>query len=96
LPTETEASPFALATSDVVRGKTYPELRQKKEKKPRPAPPPPESVLAYQVLDAAKVSGISRATLYRLMREGKLRTIFVCGRRLIPPDALREVLAGKA
>jgi hypothetical protein len=84
------ASVFALATSDAVK-KTAP----KEEKKPRPAPPPLESVLAYRVLDAATVSGLSRATLYNLMKAGKLRTILACGRRLIPPDALREVLAGK-
>ena len=52
-------------------------------------------MLSYRIPDAVNVSGLSRMTIYRLMKAGKLRTIKVLGRRLIPADALREVLAGK-
>ena len=85
------ASVFALATSGAVK-KTAP----KEEKKPRPVPPPLESVLAYWVLDAATVSGLSRATLYNLMKAGKLRTILVCGRRLHYARCSARSLGGKA
>ena len=59
-------------------------------------PLPSDTVLAYRVNDAAKVAGLSRSSLYSLMSEGKLRSILVAGRRLIPADALRDLLRGAA
>jgi excisionase family DNA binding protein len=53
-------------------------------------------VIAYRVLDAVAVSGISRANLYRRLKSGELRSVFVAGRRLIPAAALREFLSGGA
>ena len=60
------------------------------------APLPPEVTLAYRVNDAAKVAGLSRSSLYVLIGEGKLRSVLVAGRRLIPADALRDLLRGVA
>jgi excisionase family DNA binding protein len=57
-------------------------------------PLPPDTVLAYRVNDAAKVAGLSRSSLYVLIGEGKLRSVVVAGRRLIPADALRDLLRG--
>jgi excisionase family DNA binding protein len=60
-----------------------------------PKSPIPLSIdvaLAYRVNDAAKVTGLSRSSLYNLIAEKKLRSIVVAGRRLIPADALRELL----
>lgn len=59
-------------------------------------PLPPDTVLAYRVNDAAKVAGLSRSSLYVLIGEGKLRSVLVAGRRLIPADALRDLLRGAA
>ena len=59
-------------------------------------PLPLDTVLAYRINDAAKVAGLSRSSLYSLMGEGKLRSVLVGGRRLIPADALRELLLGAA
>jgi excisionase family DNA binding protein len=56
------------------------------------SPLPPEIALAYRVNDAAKVAGLSRSSIYNLIAEKKLRSIVVAGRRLIPADALRELL----
>ena len=50
--------------------------------------------LAYRVNDAAEVSGLSRSTIYNLIAEKKLRSIMVAGRRLIPADALRDLIEG--
>jgi predicted DNA-binding transcriptional regulator AlpA len=50
-------------------------------------------VIAYRVNDAVAACGLSRASLYRLIQEGKLRTKLVAGRRLIEPAALRELFA---
>ena len=57
---------------------------------------PSETVLAYRLNDAARVAGLSRSSLYVLIGEGKLRSVLVAGRRLIPADALRDLLRGAA
>jgi excisionase family DNA binding protein len=36
---------------------------------------------------------LSRGTLYTLMREGKLKSVKIGGRRLIMRDSLRDLLA---
>ena len=59
-------------------------------------PLPSDAVLAYRIGDAAKVAGLSRSSLYVLIGEGKLRSVLVAGRRLIPADALRDLLRGAA
>ena len=41
-----------------------------------------------------RIAGLSRSSLYVLIGEGKLRSVLVAGRRLIPADALREILRG--
>lgn len=56
------------------------------------AAPDPE-VLAYCVKDAARLIGVSRATLYLLISAGDLRTIKIRKRRLVPREALVELLA---
>jgi excisionase family DNA binding protein len=60
------------------------------------APLPPDTVITYRVNDACEVSGLSRSKIYELIGEGKLRSVLVAGRRLIPADALRELLRGAA
>jgi hypothetical protein len=61
----------------------------------RDAPLPPDTVLAYRVNDAVRVAGLSRSSLYNLIGEGKLRSVLVAGRRLIPADALRDLVRGE-
>jgi hypothetical protein len=53
---------------------------------------PPFEPLAYRISDATKVSGLGRSSIYKLIGEGKLRSVLVAGRRLIPADALRDLL----
>jgi excisionase family DNA binding protein len=52
--------------------------------------------LAFRVDEFCAVTRISRSTLYKLMREGKIRTVRVAGRRLIPAEAARALLQGEA
>lgn len=54
----------------------------------------PSGRRAYHVDEAALVYGLSRSTLYKLMAIGKLRTVKVGGRRLIPVEAIEDLLAG--
>jgi excisionase family DNA binding protein len=56
----------------------------------------PDDRLAYRVDEFCRVAGLSRSTIYKLMSEGRLRTVRVAGRRLIPADAARALLAGEA
>jgi excisionase family DNA binding protein len=51
---------------------------------------------AFHVKEAARVYGWSRSTLYKMMKEGTLRTVKIGGRRLIPRDALEALLNGGA
>ena len=58
--------------------------------------PPTSAVLAYRINDAAAISGLGRSSLYKLMNSGQLRSVLVAGRRLIPAEALRELMQGAA
>ena len=47
---------------------------------------------ALRVNDAAFIYGVSRSSIYKLMSEGKLVTVKLAGRRLIPRDNLEALL----
>lgn len=55
-----------------------------------------ETRQAWRMDDFCMNFGLSRSTVYNLMKEGRLKTVKVGGRRLIPVDAARELLAGAA
>jgi excisionase family DNA binding protein len=59
------------------------------------AQPTFERPRAYRVADFCRAYGLSRSTTYNLMAEGKLRTIKIAGRRLIPADAAEALLKGE-
>ena len=47
---------------------------------------------AYRLKDFCKAFGVSRSTVYNLMADGKLRSVLIAGRRLIPADAAEALL----
>ncbi|MDI9848140.1 helix-turn-helix domain-containing protein [Rhodoblastus sp. 17X3] len=51
---------------------------------------------AYRVTEACAAYGLSRSTIYKLMKAGKLKTVLVGGRRLIPVEAAEALIAGGA
>lgn len=51
---------------------------------------------ALSIPEAAQSSNLSRATLYRLISNGKLATVKVGARRLVPVSALDALLSGGA
>jgi excisionase family DNA binding protein len=58
-----------------------------------------EEMLARPTLsvdDAAEVLGVSRNGLYALAKQGKIRSIRLGGRVLIPTIALREMIGAAA
>jgi excisionase family DNA binding protein len=52
--------------------------------------------IALRIRDASIVSGLSRSTLYELLKDGKLRAVKIGGRRLILRDSLEALLLGGA
>lgn len=95
---ETRVSTLALITGEAA-ATDRPAAEAAVNSRPRPGktPPPPfDTAIAYRVPDAATVSGLSRATLFKLIAEGKLHSVFVAGRRLIPSEALRALINGRA
>jgi excisionase family DNA binding protein len=54
----------------------------------------PEEILALRVNEAVAVSGLSRSTLYELVKTGKLRAVKIGGRRLILRESLKALLLG--
>jgi len=51
---------------------------------------------ALSIEEAAEACGLSRATLYRLLNDGKLTTIKVGARRLVPVGSIDALLDGGA
>jgi len=49
----------------------------------------------YRVNEAVEAYRLSRSTLYKLMRAKILHSVKVSGRRLIPVEALEELVAGE-
>lgn len=48
--------------------------------------------LSYGVNEACRVSGLSRTTIYKLAKQGRLTIRKVCGRSLIARSDLLELL----
>ncbi|WP_298454848.1 helix-turn-helix domain-containing protein [uncultured Cellulomonas sp.] len=53
----------------------------------------PVAPVVYRVEEAAQALRVSRDTMYELIRSGRLRTIKVGSRRLVPVLALDEFVA---
>ena len=51
---------------------------------------------AFSIKEAAEICSLSRATLYRLIADGKLTTLKIGARRLVPLTAIDALLSGSA
>jgi excisionase family DNA binding protein len=51
---------------------------------------------ALRVNEFCRAYGVSRATTYKLMKSGKLRTVRIAGRRLVPVDEAEALIEGPA
>jgi excisionase family DNA binding protein len=49
--------------------------------------------IGYRVNDFCTIAGISRTTLYELIREGKIKTILLGGRRIIPASEAERIIS---
>jgi excisionase family DNA binding protein len=59
-------------------------------------PDPSEKRRGLSVQQASDRGGWSRATTYRLINSGKLKSVRVLGRRLVTPEAVDALLDGGA
>ncbi|MGO9543430.1 MAG: helix-turn-helix domain-containing protein [Rhodomicrobium sp.] len=50
---------------------------------------------ALRIKDAAQAYGISRSLIYKMMGDGRLRTVKIGRRRLIPVAAIEALLEGE-
>jgi excisionase family DNA binding protein len=51
---------------------------------------------ARRVLDACSALGISRATLYKLAAQGKIRLVKIAGRTVVPETEIDRLASGGA
>ena len=63
-----------------------------RKRRRRHNPIPPEQRDAVGVETTANLLGISRRTIYELISSGDLKSIKVCGRRLIPRCAREQLI----
>jgi excisionase family DNA binding protein len=49
---------------------------------------------AFSIVETAKVCGLSRATIYRLIEQKKLMTLKIGARRLVPVGSIDALLNG--
>jgi excisionase family DNA binding protein len=56
--------------------------------------PPATDVLAMRVADAARAIGVSRSKMKRMVHDREVRSVLVGRMRLIPVEALHELLGG--
>lgn len=54
--------------------------------------PVPPDALAIRLDDAGRALGLSRASVYRLIGEGRLAAVKIAGRTLILADSLRALV----
>jgi excisionase family DNA binding protein len=52
--------------------------------------------IAYSIKEACRASSLGRTTIYSHIAAGRLRTVRIGGRRLIPAEALHALIAGEA
>jgi excisionase family DNA binding protein len=48
---------------------------------------------AYRISEATSTFGLSKTTLYKLIKSGQLRSVKVAGCRVIPADAIEALLS---
>jgi len=63
---------------------------------PRILPAQREKPRAYHVNEFCRLYGIGRSGVYKLLKEGKLPSVVIAGRRVIPSDAGEALLRGEA
>lgn len=52
--------------------------------------------VSYRINDFGKVIGISRTSIYAMIKRGELQTIKIAGRTLIPASEVQRLLSGES
>ena len=48
--------------------------------------------ISVSIVEAAKMTGLSRSRIYELINEERLRSVLIGKRRLVPVSALRQLI----
>ena len=59
---------------------------QRAQNTPRP------EIRMHRINDVIEISRLSHSTIYNQIRDGSLKTVKVCGARLVTDEALRKLL----
>ena len=51
-----------------------------------------DAPLAYRVAQFCKAVGVGKTKFYELVRDGKIKTVVIGGRRLIPADEAQRLV----
>ncbi len=54
----------------------------------------PDRPRAYRVGDFCRLYGVGRTSVYKMLKQGKLPSVTIGGRRVIPADAAESLLTG--
>jgi excisionase family DNA binding protein len=90
---ELSASSSASATGRMVPKDPRPSGQKARAPPARAGPGSVSERRALRVNEFCQLYGLSRATAYKLMKTGQLRTVFVGGRRLVPVDAAEALIS---
>ena len=61
-----------------------------------PAPETPRSLRLFKMVEACEATGLSRATLWRAIRDGNLKAVEIrAGSKRVPENELRRFVAGR-
>lgn len=76
-------------------GRLRASVRRLEQRRTRLADHPPPKYL-MSIKDAARALGVGRSTAYALMAQGKLATVQIGRRRLIPTESVLAIVKGEA
>jgi len=57
---------------------------------------PDHKRLAYSIADVSTVTGIGRSSIFKAIKDGSLRSVLRCGRRLVLHEDLLAFLRGES
>ncbi|WP_405051488.1 helix-turn-helix domain-containing protein [Silvimonas sp.] len=52
--------------------------------------------VSYSIREACQATSLSRSSIYVHLKAGRLRSVQVGGRRIIPADALQALISGQS
>ena len=51
------------------------------------------SPIGYSIEQTTKILPIGRSSIYKLIKQGEIKTVILCGRRIIPASEINRIIA---